>query len=48
MIIWRLVVQEKSVSLYELETKWSLDDLRRAEAVIEMMDYIHKKDKPDV
>ena len=44
-MIW-LVVFEKITTLQELETHWSLDDLVRANAVLEMRsDYLKETEK---
>lgn len=34
-IIWRLII-EKIASLYEIEKMWSLDDVLRANALLDM------------
>jgi ABC-type uncharacterized transport system substrate-binding protein len=40
--IWRLIT-DKTASLYELETTWSLDDAMRANAVLDMKQAIEAK-----
>lgn len=45
MEIWSLIL-EKIVTLEELETSWSLDDVRRAHAILEMrLDIVNENNK---
>ena len=42
MSIWRLVV-DGVCSLKELETCWSIDDVERANAILDMREYYQAK-----
>ncbi len=47
MLVWRLV-KNGMATLTELETTWSIDDVLRANAVLDMVNFIDKKESDKI